>query len=283
MSTDPDEHRRASLESWEAASAGWRERSREISAFGMPVAERMVEGLELQPGQRVLELAAGLGEIGLMAAERVGPEGRVIVSDQAEGMVEGARERARERGVENVEFRVLQAESIDLDAASVDAVLCRWAYMLMVDPLTALQETRRVLRPGGRAALAVWDGPACNPWVTLPMQSLVEQGLAEIPPPMAPGMFALADRERLGGMLEDAGFTEIAIEPVELLRRNASAEEFWEATLGLSPVLGTLLEGRSEQEIAAVREGLGKRLEPFTAADGAVELPGRAVVAFASA
>ena len=75
-------------------------------------------------------------------------------------MVDVARARATELGVRNVEFRIIDAESIDVPAAAVDVVLCRWGYMLMADPAAALQETRRVLRPGGRVALAAWDPPS---------------------------------------------------------------------------------------------------------------------------
>jgi ubiquinone/menaquinone biosynthesis C-methylase UbiE len=239
--------------------------------------------VKLEPGQRVLEIAAGLGELGLMAAERVGPQGRVMISDQAEGMLAAAQERAQARGVDNVEFRLLEAESLDLDTASVDAALCRWGYMLMVDPPAGLREARRVVRPGGRLALAVWDEAQRNPWAALPMAVMLERGLAEPPAPGAPGMFALADRARLRETLEDAGFTEIEIEAVSVRRRNANAEEFWQASLELSPTLASLLEGRSEEEVGVVRETLRARLEPFTDERGAVELPGSSLVAIASA
>ena len=119
-------------------------------------------------GQRVLELAAGLGETGLLAAELVAPVGGVIISDQAEAMLEGAAPARAELGLTNVEFQVLNAEWIDLPVASVDAVLCRWGYMLMADPLRGALETRRVLRPGGRVALAVWDRDERNPWAQAP-------------------------------------------------------------------------------------------------------------------
>jgi ubiquinone/menaquinone biosynthesis C-methylase UbiE len=142
MSFDPAAFRAASLENWEAAASGWRRRRDLLDAYAAPVAHWMLEAVS-QPGERVLELAAGMGETGLLAAELVAPAGSVIISDQAEAMLEGARARAAELGIENVRFQVLNAEWIDLPLASVDVVLCRWGFMLMVDPGAALAGARR--------------------------------------------------------------------------------------------------------------------------------------------
>ena len=185
----------------------------------------MVEAIEPQHGQRVLELAAGLGETGLLAAELVAPTGGVILSDHAEAMLKGARARAAKLDLTNVEFQVWNAEWIDLPVASVDAVLCRWGYMLMADPLAALVETRRVLRPGGRVALAVWDSLAANPWALAPRLELLERGLAQPPAESTeytPGPFGLGDPERLRALLGEAGFTEIVVEAIEVVQRHES-------------------------------------------------------------
>ena len=181
MSFDPSAHRDASLQNWEEAASGWTRQQGAMREFSAPVSHWMIDAIAPQPGERVLELAAGLGETGMLAAELVAPMGGVIVSDQAEAMLSGARERAIALGLSNVEFRVLNAEWIDLPVASVDAVLCRWGYMLMADPLAALVETRRVLRPGGRIALAVWDSIEQNPWAQLPGRELIERGLSAAP------------------------------------------------------------------------------------------------------
>src|SRR5205807_1142951 len=196
VSFDANAHRDASPQSWEEAAPGWVRRQELLRELGAPVSRWMVDALPLAPGQRVLELAAGLGETGMLAAELVAPIGGVIISDQAEAMLLGARERAETLGLTNVEFQVLNAEWIDLPVASVDAVLCRWGYMLMSDPQTALGETRRVLRPGGRVALAVWDAPEHNPWAALPAAELRRRQLLAVPAPGAPGQFALGEQGR---------------------------------------------------------------------------------------
>jgi SAM-dependent methyltransferase len=285
-SFDAEAHRTASLANWEAAASGWRRHEDTIRRFGAPVSAWMLDALSLKPGQRVLELAAGLGETGMLAAAQVAPTGGVIVSDQAEAMLEGARARALELGLNNVEFQVLLAEWIDLPVASVDAVLCRWGYMLLADPVAALRETRRVLRPGGRVALAVWDSVQHNPWALEPMLELVERGLVSPPGPQAepePGPFALADADRLRGLLAGTGFLEIDVQAVDLVQRHDSFERFWETTLDISRVFHDAVLDRPEPEIARIREGLSARLRRYTQPDGVIELTGRTLVAVAGA
>ena len=278
-----DETRLASAEHWEAAAPGWTRRQEEIRAFGAPVSHWMVQAIDPQPGQRVLELAAGVGETGFLAAELVAPVGGVIVSDQAEAMLEGARARAHELGLTNVEFQVMGAEWIDLPVASVDAVLCRWGYMLMADPLAALLETRRVLRPGGRVALAVWDRLERNPWAQAPAMALREHGLAQPQQQGASGPFALGDPERLGTLLEEAGFTEILVDTIAVEQRPGSFTDFWEATLDLSRNFHDAVLSLPEERMGEVRATLLTQLEPYTAQDGSLVIPGRSLVAAASA
>lgn len=278
-----------SAEQWEEAAPGWVRHQAEIRAFGAPVAHWMVQAIQPQPGQRVLELAAGLGEPGMLAAELVAPVGGVIISDQAEGMLEGARARALELGLTNIEFQVFGAEWIDLPVASVDAVLCRWGYMLMDDPLAALRETRRVLRPGGRVALAVWDTLAKNPWAQLPGLELRERGLGvagsppEAPGDHEPGPFALGDADRVRELLENAGFTEIEIHAIAVERRSPTFEDFWEETLDISRNFHDTVLGCPEPQIAEIRAGLAQRLETYMGEDGSLAIPGVSLVAAAAA
>jgi SAM-dependent methyltransferase len=284
VSFDAEQYRDDSLRAWEAAAPGWARHAARIGAFAAPVAHWLVEAISPQPGQTVLELAAGLGETGMLAAELVAPAGKVIVSDQTEGMLDGARERAGELGLSNVEFKVLNAEWIDLPLASVDAVLCRWGYMLMADPGAALSETRRVLRPGGRVALAVWDALEHNPWAGLPTLALANNGHAGGPGSNGrPGPFTLGDRERVRELLEEAGFTEPLIEDVELMRRHATFEELWDFQLDISQSFHEAVMSLTEPEIGKVRDSLRELIEPYTGADGAIALPGRTLVAAAEA
>lgn len=283
MSFDANAHRASSLAGWEEAAPGWVRRQEAIRTLGAPVSRWMLDAIYLKPGERVLELAAGLGETGMLAAQLVAPTGGVIISDQADGMLEGARARAAELGLSNVEFQVLGAEWIDLPLASVDAVVCRWGYMLLADPSAALGETRRVLRPGGRVSLAVWDSVQQNPWAFLPTSELIERGLAEAPSPGTPGPFALGDRDRVRGLLEQAGFAEIDVQALDIEHRHPSFEVFWETTLDISRAFHDAVLSRPEPEVEEIHAALASRLEPYTSADGALAIPARTLVAYATA
>jgi SAM-dependent methyltransferase len=283
VSFDANAHRQSSLQNWEEAASGWMRRQAMMREFAAPVSHWMLDAIVPQPGERVLELAAGLGETGMLAAELVAPLGGVVVSDQAEAMLEGARARAVALGLSNVEFQVLNAEWIDLPVASVDAVLCRWGYMLMADPAAAFGETRRVLRPRGRVALAVWDAIEHNPWAALPARELIERGLSPRPAEGAPGPFTLGSPERVSELLEQAGFAETRIETLELVRRHTSFDELWDSTLDLSRVFHDAVLDRPEAEITEIKASLAERFAPYTAPDGFLEISGRTLLATASA
>jgi SAM-dependent methyltransferase len=280
---EPDDLRAEARERWERASAGWGRRADRIRDWGMPVSMAMVDALALQPGQTVLELAAGPGDTGFLAAELVQPGGMLICSDGAEAMLEVARERAQATGANNVEFRQLELEWIDLDTASVDGVLCRWGIMLIVDPEAAAQEIRRVLRPGKRAAFAVWAAPERNPWATIPTAVMIRRGHAEPPDRDGPGMFALAAPGALEELLGGAGFTDVVVRPTELVRQYAEAAAFLAETADMSPLFGAAYTELPVEEREAIADDLIAALAPFTDGDGTVTLPGTSLVAVATA
>ncbi len=282
LSAAADAARAEQLDSWERAAAAWGEHADDLRAFGMPVSEWMIDRLELQPGQELLELAAGPGDTGFLAAELIAPGGTLISSDAAEAMLDVARGRAAAMGIENVRFRRLELEWIDLPTASVDAILCRWGIMLILDPEAAARETRRVLRPGGRIAVAVWDAPDRNPWASIPMRALMKYGHVPPPDPAQPGMFTLSPPGRLSELLEDAGFGEVTVDAVDIARPAPSIAAFIEESLEMSGAFRDAMAGLSEAERTAVETEIANLADPFTAEDGSVRYPGRSLVAVAT-
>lgn len=283
----PDEQRAAARAGWEQTARGWDTHREWIEQSMGPVSHAMIEAVSPQPGHVVLEAAAGLGETGLLAAELVHPGGRVIISDGADAMVEAAKRRAEERGAGNVEVTPMELEWLDMDAASVDSVLVRFGYMLVPDPETALRDARRVIRPGGRLAFAVWDAEARNPWIDAGMRALAEHGLAGWPVPAGtPGPFALQDRERLLDLVAGAGFVLPQIEEVALTFRSPDVATARERFVGVSGRARVALE----QAPAAQRDAALEALDAALAAhadphgpDGSVALPGVALVVAADA
>jgi SAM-dependent methyltransferase len=278
---DREEYKRTSLENWQTMASGWERRRAEIETVTRPVSEWMVEALDPQPGDTVLELAAGPGDTGFLAAALLGEDGRLISSDFSSEMVEVARRRAAELGLENVEHRVIDAEQNELADDSVDGVLCRFGFMLMPDPEAAVAETRRVLRPGGRLALAVWSTPGRNPWVALAGRVLAEQDLAPPPQPGEPGMFVLAEEERMRGLLEGAGFGVERIDEIPVLFAYDNVDEYVAAANETGGMFARIWSDASEEEHETIKARLVDAFEPF-AVNGGYELPGVAVGASAS-
>ena len=268
MSAKHEAARQQSRATWNDVAPGWYAQREKLWKASRPISEWLVRRLDPQPGDIVLELAAGLGDTALMAARLVGESGRVIITDFAPEMVAAARQRAQELGVKNAEFRLLDAERMDLETDSVDGVLCRWAYMLMTDPATAFAETRRVLREGGQLAFSVWASHERNPALSLVGRVLVSQGHIPPPEPQAPGAFAMADPGRIRELVIGAGFVEPEIEEVTFRWSFADQEAYWryltETSASASPVLRSLPPTAQE----AVREQVHEAARPFHSGEG---------------
>jgi SAM-dependent methyltransferase len=241
----------------------------------------MVELLDAQPGDRVLELAAGPGETGFAVLPRIQPGGELISTDGAPEMVEAAERRATELGLTGVRFGVENASALSLPDDDVDRVVCRFGIMLVPDMEAVASEIARVLRPGGTAVLAVWASTSLNPWMTAPGRAAMELGYTEPPDHDAPGPFRLSDPERLRAVVASGGLTIETVEDVPVKWVAASLDEWWETTRDTSRMLTLLTERLSPDEIAGVRERAEQHLEEFVRADGSVAAPGVARVVLA--
>jgi SAM-dependent methyltransferase len=273
MTIDLDAYRDQSRANWGRIATGWEERREWMMEITGLVNRWLAEKADPQPGQTVLEIAAGTGDLGFAVAERVGQDGHVISSDFAPEMVEVARRNGQAQGVANVEHRVMDAERMDLDDDSVDAVVCRWGFMLMADPGAALKETRRVLRDGGPLAFAVWRTPDVNPWAALPGMTLVQRGHMPPPEPGAPGIFALGEADRIRELVTGAGFGEPELEEISFDFRYADADDFWDALVSLAGPLAKAVSELSEEERQATREAVLDSIEPYRNEDGSYTAP----------
>ncbi|HEX7244125.1 MAG TPA: methyltransferase domain-containing protein [Solirubrobacterales bacterium] len=273
MSPDLDAYREQSLQTWGEMARGWEEHNEWMTDSTSAVNEWIVARAAPQAGQTILDVAAGPGDLGFRVAEQVGPEGTVLSTDFAPEMVEAARRIAASRGLGNVEFKVLNAERMDLDDDSVDGVVCRWGYMLMADPAAALRETRRVLRDGGPLALAVWAAPDRNPWAALPAMTLVQLGHVPPPEPGAPGIFAMADPELIRSLVAGAGFVEPEIEEIAFEFLYDDFDEVWAVLIEIAGPIARVLNSLPDDERQAARDAIEAAVAPFRAEDGSYSMP----------
>ena len=272
--TDLERATADSLAGWQQVAGGWARRRGYVWDASREVGELLVDALDPQAGETILELAAGPGDTGFLAAARIGDSGRLLSTDFSPEMVAAANARADELGLTNVEHRVIDAQAIDLPDASVDCALCRWGYMLMPDPLRALEETRRVLRPGGRLAFSVWADAASNPWASTVGRTVVELGYVDPPAPDSPGPFRLGDLERVRSLVEEAGLESPSVTDVPVRWRNADFEEFWTIVGDVSFTLRTMLATLGQDEISVLRDHVAQKLLEFADEDGALTVPG---------
>jgi SAM-dependent methyltransferase len=268
-----DDFRQRSKAVWEAMAAGWEAKRAYLWSVSRHVGEWLIANLEVRPGQTILELACGTGDTGFAAAPLLGPTGRLILTDFAPTMVAAARRRGAELALTNVEYRVMDAERLDLADSSVDGVICRWGCMLMADPAAALKETRRVLRRGGRLCFAVFASAERNPWAAIPARVLIEGGHMAPPAPEAPGILALANPDRIKRLLAEAGFGVGRIEEVPIVFSFESAQEYWSFLREIAGALAAVITALPEDHQHVVRRSIEDRLDPFRR-DSGYALPG---------
>lgn len=258
---------------WDSQADAWFGERDSMLTASRPIHEWLVEHLEPREGQRVLEIAAGPGDTGFLAARRLG-KGRLVSTDFAPSMVDVARKRGAELGIQNADYQVLDAQAMTLEDASFDGVICRWGFMLMPDPAAALRECRRILVPGGRLVFAVFTSPDENPWASLPVAIL--RSLGHLPPPSTewqPGILALADREKLQALLDGVRFSSTQIEAVDMTWSFADANGYWNFLMEVT-ALGPVVRSLSATVRDDVRARIDQRIASFTGPTG-VALPAR--------
>jgi SAM-dependent methyltransferase len=237
----------------EATVNAWRKWQAQIAAFTRGATEAISEAAQLRQGQRVLDLACGVGDPALSIAEKVAPSGRVTATDMGPGMMSLAEELARKKGLTNIEFREATAESLPFADASYDVVTCRFGIMFFPDLGKALGECLRVLKPGGRAAFVAW-GKREQPFAGTTAGIVLKHLPAPPPPPdpEGPSLFMFGEPGRLRRALESAGFTRVHEEDRIVAGRWADSlerywEQFTEVAAPFRPLLDQLTPEKKEQ------------------------------------
>jgi ubiquinone/menaquinone biosynthesis C-methylase UbiE len=261
----------------EFVASAWERHRAQLFENQRPVSEWLVDWVDPRPGQTILELAAGPGETGFLAAERVGTDGSLISTDLSAGMIDAARRGAETRGLRNVEFRVMDAQQIDLPDESVDGVLSRFGVMLMPEPGAAMRGAKRVLRDGGRLAYAVWGPPDRNPWLTVLVGAALQTGHPLPGDPFGPGgVFSLAEPAANRALLDGAGFSDVQIQEIPGAMRYENIDHYWNVQSSVSGPVAVLIASLPADEVDVIKAALDPALAPFHSKDG-LNLPSMAV------
>ncbi len=266
----------ASQLDWGTVASNWDAHRDHVEAMKAELTAALIAGLELTPGDRVLELGAGTGALAVRLGHAVRPGGSVLASDVAPGMVELIRATAA--GHPEIEVAQLDAYDIALADGSFDAIAFRMGLMLLPEPARALAECRRVLAPGGRIAIAVWAGPQFNPWLTTVGISAMMHGLMPAGPPTGPGNpFSLADPGEFESVVTAAGFTDVGVRAIDGIASFTTTDEHFDTVRFLAPPLAAALSSAPPEVLAEVRAATAGMLAKFDTDDG-LRVPLRALL-----
>ena len=233
---------------WASVADGWKRRDELLTRGAAPVTQRMLELAGIARGHRTLDIASGVGEPSMSAARRVGETGMVVGTDLVDEMLNYAREKAAQAGLNNIEYHCVDGETLDFEPASFDAVTCRWGLMFMPEPENCLKLANNVMKGSARLAVACWAAPEKNPFVGVLMQTLGKYMEVPKPPPGTPGIFSLADPARLKEVIAAAGFKNIELEELEIdVLEVDDGQAYWDAISDLAAPVMTLVNQLDEK------------------------------------
>ena len=278
MEQQLEEIREQQKASWNKFSPGWKKWDDLMMDFLQPMGNEIIKSLRLKDTDNVLDIAAGTGEPGLTIAKIV-TNGKVVITDLSDDMLEIARENATLKGIRNIETKACDVCELPFADNTFDAISCRFGFMFFPDMLLAAKEMQRVLKPGGRLATAVWNGPEKNFWVTAAMGTI--NRIMELPPPQpsAPGMFRCAKENLIVDLFEQAGFTNVSQTEVTGKLKCDTTDVYWNMMIEVAaPIVAALSkadEATKEKVKKEVYEAVNERYP-----DGNVQIDSSALVIY---
>lgn len=265
----------AQIADWNGAvGERWAAEQQSLDALIQPFGDAALAAAKAAPGEKVLDIGCGCGETSLTLARAVGPSGEVVGVDVSGPMLRVARNRAA--GLANISFMEADASQAPLPGG-FSLLFSRFGVMFFDKPVDAFARMGRALTPGARLAFVCWQPAALNPWATVAAKAALAASGLPTPQadPRTPGPFAFADPEYTTGILEQAGFGNISVTPVEApMRLGASPAEAALSALKVGPASRIAREAGPDAFpglLRAVESALASHASP----SGEVSLPGR--------
>lgn len=253
-------------QSWDSVAFGWQKWWKIFENGAQTVSDKLVEITEVKPNSKVLDIATGIGEPAITAANRVGNGGGyVLATDLSPQMLSIAKERAKSQNLSNImEFKEGDAETITLQPSEFDAALCRWGLMFLPSVDLGLSNIYKSLINGGRFAAAVWSTPDKVPQLSIPMNIARRETNVPPPTPGTPGPFSLADEKLLYGAFEKAGFKNIQIEKVKVTFQFDAAKDFTKFTQDIAAPVNAILKNQSKQRAEEIWDMITQEVSKYT-------------------
>ena len=270
-----DYYREYTRVTWDEAAEAYRG----FQTINAPVSEALVRALDAGPGDRILDLATGPGEPALSLATLVGPAGSVLGVDLSERMVAIARDEAGRRGLTNVEFRVMDATRLDLPPEAFSHVVSRFGFQIFTDPDAAAAEAHRVLRPGGRVAVAVWAAGNRSPALDVLLGPMLRRAEPD-ETGYLPSPFELGGPGEMLGFLTRSGFEGANESRLRFDWEFPDADAYLDAVLRGTPI-GHSLGEETETVRGEILAETRANLRAYEVA-GRLRLPAEAVIVTAT-
>jgi ubiquinone/menaquinone biosynthesis C-methylase UbiE len=276
---DPNQFKMAQRNGWDSVAGGWKEWWELIEKGAQKITQRLIELAEIKPGQRVLDVATGIGEPSITAAKVIGTGGHVLATDISRQMLAIAKERATFLRLQDIiEFRESDAENLDLANSSFDAALSRWGLMLFPNLDAAIGKIYNSLVSGGRFAAAVWADATKVPIISLASRIIGSQVQMSAPPPEVPNPFSLADTNKLENFLARTGFRDIHIDTVIVTFEFKSGEDYCRYCQAVSAsariALSKVTEERKEDILRKVAE---EAVRNYGTANGQIKMDNESI------
>ena len=266
------------LAAWEESSRYWRKHQASIEQLFAPLTTALIDAAQIRRGEHVLDIGGGAGQPSLSIASMVGDEGSITYTDPSAGMVETARDTARQRGLTNIHFQKAPADELPFDNDTFDVAVGRLSIMFFPDVAAGLNEIVRVVKPGGRVSFLVWSSKDANPFF-----SSINEVLDRFIPPEpedddAPGAFRFARPGKLSKLLADAGLTQIEERPLPFqIAGTVKPEEFWGLRSEMSDSLRAKLAKLTSEQKDAVKEAVDTVVAEYFKS-GVMNFPGQALI-----
>lgn len=262
---------------WNHYSGGWKKWNDFLTDIMMPVGEILIGSLELKGNEHLLDVASGTGEPGLTACKLL-PRGKVTSVDFSEKMVAIANENGRKRGISNYQSQVAEVSNMPFDDNLFDDIICRFGMMFFPDIRSSIHEMMRVLKRGGKSAVAVWAAPEQNSFLTLLGATVSEKLGVPKPPPDIPGIFRFAKPGSLSGLFSEAGFVNVTESNINGEIGYDSFEHFWELSSDVAGPIMELMKNEPPDVIVDIKRAVFDKAKNLIREDGKIYLAWDAII-----